>query len=494
MDRNVLNITSKGGLASQLEKLDAVAQADLVRKREITARELVQAAIDRIEAGDGVINAVVHRQFEQALAEADVMTPAPDRPLAGVPFLLKDNGPAQAGVPQTKGNAALKRINYAPEADAPLGRRFRDIGLITMGVTNMPEYGLQGDTQPRAFGATHNPWCLDRSVDGSSGGAAAAVAAGFVPMAAAGDGGGSIRGPAAACGVFGLKPSRGRMPKPVGAITDIWSTPLVISRTVRDTAAVLDAVNGALPGDLYALPRPDTPYLATLTPPKRPQRVGLLTEGPAGLAVDPECVRAVEEAGALLQDAGHQVERAYPSALLEPIPDWADRGWRDDQVISVIDDLGKLLGRPVTENDVEPYLWHKYQESRPVSAAKVHAGLGWHLSRAARLLQWWEQGFDLLVTPVVHEPQWRLEDLAVMTPSQLWEINFRSETFCMPFNASGQPAMAVPIRWTKDGRPVGVQIAAARGEERRLLQVATQLEEAVGWPSRTPPVTAPQTF
>ncbi|MDK1389662.1 amidase [Sinorhizobium sp. 7-81] len=478
-------MSAEKNTAIELARLDGVAQAELVRKGELSARELVQAAIHRIEAGNGVVNAVVHRRFEQALEEADFVRPGSTAPLAGVPFLLKDTtGAAQAGVPHTLGNIALKRINYTAEADSALGARFKEAGLVTLGVTSMPEFGQLCDTQSLAFGPTRNPWSLDHSVGGSSGGSAAAVAAGFVPVAHAGDGGGSIRQPAAWCGVFGLKPSRGRMPKLVGSIDDIYSVPFVISRTVRDSAVVLDAVNGSLPGDPFSLPRPSAPYFADLGAPARVLRIGLLTDAPGGLKVDPECVRAVEDVGKLLQAAGHNVELTHPSAILETKPGWVDRVRFGDCFPAAIAHLAKVLGRPVEEKDVEPRTWAEYQKNLGLSSQDLRESWNWHLARSARMLQWWEQGFDLLVTPVVHQLQYRLKEVAESSFEQQSAIDLSESVFLEPFNASGQPAMVFPVRWTEEQLPVGVQVAAARGEDRLLLQVATQMEQAIGWPSR----------
>ena len=473
-------------------KYDAVGLAELVRTRQVTPRELVQAAVESIEAGNGAINAVVYTRFEQALEEADHLASTSNAPLAGVPFLLKDGGSGQAGVPQTKGNIALKQVQHAPKEDTVLGRRFREAGLITLGVTNVPEFSQLGDTQPLAYGRTRNPWCMDRSASGSSGGAAAAVAAGFVPVAQGGDGAGSIRQPAGWCGVGGLKTSRGRVPRAVGPIDDIWGSELVLSRTVRDTAVVLDAVNGALPGDLYALPRPTRSSLDSLTPPKKSLRIGLMIEGPGGLTIDPECVRAVEETGALLQHAGHRVELTQPSAMLELIPDWVNRLRYHDIVRTHVEYLAGVLGRPVTKDDVEPTTWEWFVDSEPVSVGNLRASLEWHLKRSARLVEWWSQGFDLLVTPVVNQLPDLLEDLANQTPEQVAATERRHATFLEPFNASGQPAISLPIRRTDEGIPVGVQIAAARGEDQLLLKVAAQLEMAVGWSARRPNVNTGQ--
>lgn len=479
-------MTSEVSLVEELGRLDGVAQAGLVRRREVSAREMVEAAIDRIEAGNPAINAVVHRRFEQALDEADRVAPESGAPFAGVPFLLKDGGCEQAGVAQTQGNVALKEIHRTPEADSPLGRRFRDSGLLTVGVTNMPEFGQLGDTQPLAFGPTRNPWCPDRSASGSSGGAGAAVAAGLVPIAQGGDSAGSIRQPAAWCGVFALKTSRGRVPRAIGTIDDIWSSRLVITRTVRDTAAVLDAVNGSLPGDPYGLGRLDVPSVDAMRSPRRGLRIGVLAEGPAGLAVGAECAHAVQEVVRHLEDAGHHVEASFPSAMLESIPEWVDRIVHDDIFAGVVQRLENIVGRTVREDDVEPYTWYRFSNSRPVSATDLRAALGWHLRRSARLQEWWESGFDLLITPVSNELPDRLCDLASESPEQMARTERRHAAFLEPFNASGQPAISVPVRWTDDGIPVGVQIAAAKGQDQLLLQVAAQLEEAIDWPAKLP--------
>ena len=243
---------------NELSAMDATAQAELVRRRELTPLELVDAAIARIERVNPAINAVITPLFEEARAAA-VSPDLPDGPFRGVPFLLKDLCAMQKGQPYYLGNRALRDMGFRAPFDMPLGARFRAAGFITLGKTNLPEFGMQTTTQPLAFGATHNPWDLDRSTSGSSGGSCAAVAAGMVPIAHANDGGGSIRLPAAWCGLVGLKPSRGRVSDPLD-MRELAE--LVVSRTVRDTAAVLDAVHGSEPGDLFLAPPPARSYTA----------------------------------------------------------------------------------------------------------------------------------------------------------------------------------------------------------------------------------------
>ena len=237
----------------ELSTMDATAQAELVRRRELTPLELVDAAIARIERLNPTLNAVITPLFEDA-RKAAVSPDLPEGPFRGVPFLLKDIGAMQKGQPYYMGNRALRDADFRSPFDTPLGARFRAAGLITLGKTNLPEFGQQTTTQPLAFGATRNPWALDRSTSGSSGGSCAAVASGMVPMAHANDGGGSIRLPAAWCGLVGLKPSRGRVSDPLDSLA---LAELAVSRTVRDVAAVLDAVHGSEPDDLFVAPPPN---------------------------------------------------------------------------------------------------------------------------------------------------------------------------------------------------------------------------------------------
>ena len=402
-------------LATELGRLDACAQADLVRDRHVTRRELVEAAIIRIQGGNAALNAVVHDRFDAAVEDIQGGTYDEHAPFAGVPFLLKNIRATQAGVPQTRGNIVLKQMCHTPTVDTPLGKRFRESGLVTIGVSNTPEFGYSGDTQPRAYGPTRNPWSHAYSPSGSSGGAAAAVAAGFVPVAHATDSGGSIRQPAAWCGVFGLKPSRGLMPRAIEDSDDLWGAELVVSRSVRDTAALLDAVAGALPGDPARLTKGSGTYKSQLEM-LRPLRIGLCLEGPDSAALDPQCAQAVLEAGRVLEEAGHFVANAYPRALLENVPDSVTQTLYHDGFIKVVEELAAIIGRPVTPEDVEPYTWWWYEASRPVSAAALRAARDWHLGRANRLLRWWEEGFDILVAPVTGKLTDRLDTLRCPDP------------------------------------------------------------------------------
>ena len=338
---------------------DAVGQARLVREGAVSSADLVTAAIARIEAVNPVINAVVTPLFELALSTAS----APG-PFQGVPFLLKDAGACLAGLPLYAGSGLLRSLSSAAPADTVLGARFRDAGFVFVGKTNLPEFGIQPTTQPLAFGPTRNPWDTSRSSGGSSGGAAAAVAAGMVPVAHAGDVGGSIRIPSAWCGVVGLKPSRGRTS--TVPLVDPNMVEHVITRSVRDCAAVLDAVAGATETDVYQLPSSGAAYGGLGEP--GPLRIGLMTHVDAGaIDVDPECVHAAERTGALLESLGHNVERAGPAALFDDEFATHSHAVMTREMKVVLDGLAATIGRPLVAADVEPYTWAMAAEGAAVT-------------------------------------------------------------------------------------------------------------------------------
>jgi amidase len=480
-------VTARSGSAGAdaLAGLDACEQAERVRRGELTPAELVEAAIARVERVDSELHALVSRCFEAA-REAAESPSLPDGPFRGVPFLMKDLGATQAGQPHWMGNRALRDAGYRAPHDSYLGARFRRAGLIALGKTNTPEFGLQSTTQPLAFGATHNPWDPRRSAGGSSGGSAAAVAAGLVPIAHANDGAGSIRIPAAWCGVVGLKPSRGRVP-----IDPTWIgrsfVGFAITRTVRDAAALLDAVHGQEPGDLYRVPPPARPYAQELREDPGALRVGLLTRAP-GAQVHPECVAAAEGAARLLESLGHRVEAEGPPALFEE-----ERGLRT-WVLGTLEyrmclrGLAQLLGRPVRRDDVEPFLWSVAEPEGPViSAEDFMEAAEWQQGWATRVASWWAGGFDLLLTPTVCEPPPPLAELALGDrPFELLDRLGPHMAFTEPFNVTGQPALSLPLAWSADGLPIGVQLVARVGREDLLFRVAAQLEAAAPWRGRRP--------
>lgn len=470
-----------------LAGFDAVGQAELVRRRKVTPLELVDAAIARIERRNPALNAVIAPLFESARAAATAPD-LPDGPLRGVPFLLKDLGAQQQGQPYYCGNKALRDIDYRAPADTALGARFRAAGLITLGKTNLPELGPQPTTQPLAFGETRNPWDLRRSPGGSSGGSCAAVAAGLVPIAHANDGGGSIRLPAGWCGLVGLKPSRGRTAPPPRWVV---RNPVehVVARSVRDAALALDIAQGNEPGDLYVLAPPARPYGAEVGADPGRLRIGLLTRAPNG-DVHAECVAAAESTARLLASLGHTVAPAWPEALFDPdVPRQTRALWTVMTAKDLLD-LAALLGRPVTADDVEPYTWATAEYARRFSGADYLLASEVQQEYAARVVRWWSTGYDVLLTPTATEPPPLLDELRPdpANPLRIGRRFGRIAAFTMPWNVTGQPAISLPLHWTPDGVPVGVQLVAAIGREDVLIRVAAQLEEAAPWAGKRPAV------
>ncbi len=463
--------------------LDATAQADLVRRGQVHPRELVDAAISRIERLDPVLNAVITPLFEQARAQAESPT-LPDGPFRGVPLLLKDFLCQTAGDPYFEGMRFLRDLNWRAEADTHLATRFRAAGFIFLGKTNLPELAALATTEPVAFGATRNPWDLGRSPGGSSGGSAAAVAAGMVPIAHANDGFGSIRIPASCCGLIGLKPPRGRAslgpernPGPLGNVVEH-----VLTRSVRDAAAVLDAVAGSMPGDLFVAPPPARPYLAEVGVDPGPIRVDLLLNDPfLEKPIDSECLTAVEETGQLLDDLGHAVEEAVPPTLTGPTGLGEALGIiAASGAAAHLDGWAARTGLPIGPDDVEPHVWRRAEQGRAYTAVQIHAALRRLTAGVMRAPEWWASGFDLLITPTMQQPP---PPIGSAPPERQGEI-FGLVT--MPFSVTGQPAVSLPLHWSHEGLPIGVQLVADYGREDVLIRVAAQLEAARPWSARRP--------
>jgi amidase len=476
-----------------LAALDATDQADLVRHGELAPLELVEAAIERIERVDPELHAVIHHRFDAARREAEGTLP--DGPFRGVPLLLKDMDGSFAGAPLHLGNRLLKDLGHVADHDDYLVRKLLDAGFVVVGKTNAPEFGLVPTTEPLAYGPTRNPWAPDRSPSGSSGGSAAAVAAGMVPVAHAGDGGGSIRTPAGHCGIFGLKPSRGRVSLGPDA-GEAWGGFVVrhaVTRTVRDSAAVLDVLAGPMPGDPYTAPPPARPFLDEVGRDPGRLRIGVRTAAPSDLApVDPECVAAVEGAARLLESLGHRVEPAAIPAL--------DAGNLVGSFVSVMvagvvfemNRLAEIAGRPLTEDDVEPLTWLQYQMGLATTAEQYVEAMAAAHRFTRDLVAWWQSGYDLLLTPTAAEPAPFLGDL-VSTPDDPMRPLTRAvpfAAFTVPANVTGQPAMSVPLHWTAEDVPVGVQLVADQYREDVLFRVAAQLESAQPWSTRWPRVSA----
>ncbi len=476
-----------------VSRLDATAQAELVRKGDVSAVELVEAAISRIEKVNPDLNAVITPLFEKARAQAaSKLEPGPFR---GVPFLLKDLVAASAGDPLHSGMQLMKNLGFVAPEETYLARKFREAGFIVLGKANTPELGLAATTEPLAYGPTRNPWNPRHSAGGSSGGSASAVAARLVPAAHANDGGGSIRIPASECGVVGLKPSRGRVS--LGPLFgEAWHGLAIegaVTISVRDSAAILDAISGPMPGDPYFAPPPHRPFLEEAGRDPGRLRIGLMTERPGKSApLHPQCVRAVESTGRLLQSLGHRVEVSHPEAFddLEMTDHFACV--IQAHAMQTIDFIGRALGRPLKPEDVEPYTWRFVTEGAKISVIDYVTSADWLHGWSRRMAAWWATGFDLLVTPTIAEPPPGLGDLGGPggDPAKRWQRNLDVIPFTPACNATGQPAISLPLHWTPDGLPVGVHFVAAYAREDLLLRIAAQLEQAEPWADRRPPICA----
>ncbi|MEN3305489.1 MAG: amidase [Micromonosporaceae bacterium] len=464
--------------------LDATAQADLVRRGEASPKELVRAAIERIEAVNPDLDAVIWTRFDEALREAG--GDLPDGPFRGVPILFKDLGCFVAGEPTTFGIGPLREL--AMPVTSYLAEQFRAAGFVPLGRTNVPELGTTITTEGRSFPPARNPWHRGHSAGGSSGGSAAAVASGMVAVAHGNDGGGSIRIPASECGLVGLKPTRGRVSHgPL--VAESWAGGTIdgaLTRTVRDAAAVLDAISGRMPGEPYYAPALPCPLRDEVGADPGRLRVGVLDHaGVAGYLDDPQCRTAVAGAARLLESLGHHVEESAP-------PDMFDQDFVGHFTTVIAADTAAtfeafelLLGRPIGDDEIEPRNALYRQAGRAMSVVTYLQSRAWFGMWARRMADWWRD-HDLLLTPTVAAP-----------PPELGWFTARGQEFEGPrivsfipyttqFNMTGQPAVSLPLHWTPGGLPVGVQLVAGYGREDVLVRVASQIESAAPWADRHP--------
>jgi amidase len=474
------------GLAEQTRWLDATEQAHLVAAGEVTALELVEAAIERIEAFDPVLNAVVLSWFDEARKTAQSVPSG--GMFGGVPFLLKDLVAAYAGQPLCSGNLRLKQAAIPAAADSTVVGRFRAAGLITLGRTNTPEFGSLAQTTSTAWGATANPWDTARTPGGSSGGSAAAVAAGLVPIAHGSDGAGSLRMPASACGLVGLKPSQGRITAgPAGDETGP-GVQFCLSRSVRDTAAMLDAMAGPGIGDTIIAPPPAGCYTTRLAADPPVLRIGMLDHLPTGGPVHPDCATAVHTTARLLDSLGHHLEPDYPAPLAWlPGQDWLGV-LRATAAAAGLASLGQALGREVTADDVEARNWDTAQHTRGLTALDHARALAGQVEFRRAVAAWWADGYDLLLTPTLPAPPAPLDPDAATAvhPRERRSVKGTPTVFTQAFNCTGQPAISLPLHQSSDGLPIGVQLIAAYGREDLLINIAAQLEHAQPWTTRHP--------
>jgi amidase len=480
-------------MSHELATIDATAQADLVRRGDVKPIELVDAAIARIERLNPQLNAVITTFFDRARAQAQSAA-LPAGPFRGVPFLLKDLGAHSAGDPYHVGMRGLRELGWVEPHDTHLAAKFRAAGFIFLGKTNTPELGLLPTTEPQSYGPTRNPWDVSRSSGGSSGGAAAAVAAGMVAVAHATDGGGSIRIPASHCGLVGLKPSRGRnsLGPDAGERWGGCSVENSVTHSVRDTAAILDALHGLMPGDPYTAPPPARSFAAEVGADPGRLRIGLLTRAPNGVPVHRDCVAAAEGAARLLASLGHAVEDSSPAALTDSEILRAFGTMLSAATARALDLWSEKTGRAIGPDGVEPMTWAFAEMGRQVSARDYLRAVQSAQAQSRRIASWWASGFDLLLTPTTAEPAPPLGSFTSPPDNPLAGLMRAGafSTFTSAFNMTGQPAISLPLHWTEAGLPIGVQLVAAYAREDLLIRVAAQLERAQPWCARRPSIHA----
>lgn len=468
--------------------LDATAQAELVRQKAVKPIELVDASIERIERINPKINAVITRTFDEARAAAKGKLPK--GPFRGVPFLLKDLLASFKGIRLASGSVFLK--DFVPDHDSELIARYRKAGLIILGKTNTPEFGLQPTTEPVLFGPSRNPWDLNRTTGGSSGGSAAAVAARLVPMAHGNDGGGSIRIPASCCGVFGLKPTRGRttLGPDYGELLSGLAEEHALTLSVRDSAALLDAVAGPAPGDPYTAPKPKRPFLKEVGCDPGRLRIAVTTEAPTGVPVHPDCQAAVREAAKLCADLGHDITETTPKIDAEELSQAFMTMWTVG-ARAVIEYWSKKTGKTPAADLFEPLTWGLAEIGKEKSATN-YLDMVDSFHRISRQIAANFLDYDLWLTPTLGTPPTPIGHFDPTPDNPLRGFFLAAEfvPFTPIFNVSGQPAMSVPLSWNSEGLPIGVQFAGRFGDEATLFRLAAQLEQARPWANRRPPLLA----
>ncbi len=462
--------------------------AALVRSGEISSRELVSASLERIEALDGRINAFVHVDADRALTTAETIGRDDPRPFAGVPIAIKDNQPVE-GMPITFGADLFG--DFTAPFDAAFVGRLRAAGFVIVGKTALPEYGILPSTESRRNGPTRNPWDLTRTPGGSSGGAAAAVAAGMVPIAHGNDGGGSIRIPAACCGLVGLKPARGRVSLAPSLGDSFLVADGVLSRTVAETAALLDLLAGPEPGDATWAAPPAEPFAVAAAREPGKLRIGMTLVPPlTDIAIDPIAEQATRDTAALLEQLGHEVEEIDAPWAIPGVFELFSAAF-GPAVASTIVFAATIAGRDPQAADMEKLSWYLWERASKLGAAHFLAAQS-QLQALARVFVTATSAYDAVLTPSL-----------ALRPVPIGELNgnnddpaatFKRSGEFTPFtaiaNATGQPAISVPIAHGEDGLPVGVHFFGRPADEATLLSLATQLEAARPWADRRPEVAA----
>lgn len=469
--------------ASDLMLRSPAELAQLVRTGEVSARELVEASLERIEALDPQVNAFTTLDAERALATADSIDKDDERPFAGVPIAIKDLFPV-AGVRLSMASDLMG--DFTPDVDAHVVRRVRDAGFVVVGVTNTPEVGILPVTEPRRFGPTRNPWDLDRTSGGSSGGAAAAVAAGMVPVAHGSDGGGSIRIPAACCGLVGLKPSRNRISFGPHVGEHFTTVHGCLTRTVSDTAAMLDLLAGYELGDANTAPPPLEPFASQTARVPDALRIGIIREPPIAAQVDPVADQAITDAAELLRELGHSLEESRPP-------------WHGQELLELfttvfcssismgVATVSRASGRALTEEVVEPLTWEIHCRTREVNAVDYLTSLN-RLQAMARGFVMHFAPYDAVLMPALAERPVPIGEIDACAPNPMdtFARSGRFTPFTAVANVTGVPAISLPLFQGDDGLPLGVQLMGKPFGEGPLLALAAQLEAARPWADRLP--------
>jgi amidase len=491
-------------------RYDALGLAELVHTGQVSPAELLDEALARTALVNPKINAVIH--LMEGRAREALAAGLPDGPFRGVPFLLKDLIVAYGGEPMRYGSRLFK--DFVPPEDEELTRRYKAAGLVIFGKTNTPEFGLTNVTEPELFGPTRNPWNLERTPSGSSGGSAAAVAARIVPAANGTDGGGSIRTPASNCGLVGLKPSRGRNPTGPQGPDTWWGFDYghVVTRTVRDSAALLDATAGDYPQQLMKLPPPERPFLEETRREPGRLRVAFTFDSGLGKTLHPENRRALEAVTRCLDELGHEIVEVHLPLPPESFVD-AYAGLISADVAAVLRMAPKIVGRDATSDDVELATWITAKMGEAQSAADVATAM-WTMQGFSRQWLKWSSAFDVLLTPTVGVPplpigayrlsmmqRQGLKLLAALPAGALLSQRdkivdafapvFEAAPYTMVANVTGQPSMSLPLHWTPDGLPMGMLFTAMTGAEATLFRLAAQLEQAMPWRDRIAPHAVP---
>lgn len=474
--------------SAEVARLDAIAQAELVRSGDVTPVELVEASIDAIEKLNPVLNAVVTPMYEQAIADA---RGGVDGPLAGVPYLVKDLIVEVAGVRFTEGSVFLR--DNVSEFDSELVVRLRKAGLIIVGKTNTPEFGMAPTCEPALFGPTRNPWDTALSTSGSSGGSAAAVASGMVPAAHGNDLGGSIRYPASACGLFGLKPTRGRNPlgPEYGDAVSGWAAEHALTRSVRDSAALLDATCGPALGDPYLVDRPLRPFREEVGADPGALRIAFTDRSPEGVAGHPDCVAAVRDVATLCESLGHDVVEAELPGLTPQVG--AAIGTVFNAATAwIIGYWIRRLGRQPEADELDPLTRAYWEMGRGISAGEYLLAIE-DCQAFARVVARFLTDVDVWLTPTLSTPPLAIGEIVSTPDEPLRALQRGGPTVAyagVVANLTGNPAMSVPLFWNDDGIPIGVHFLGRFGDEATLFRLASQLETARPWLDRRPPVSA----